>query len=104
MNPFDLLKGQMGNWQEMLKKHQEALSQVEVIGEAGAVGVGTVKVKMNGRFQVKQLSIDDDAWKEGNAFVTELTCSAFNDAVLKVFEKNQGQMSSMMAGAGLPGQ
>ena len=103
MNPFDLLKGQMGNWQEMLKKHQEALSKIEVMGEAGANGVGTVKVKMNGRFQVLQLLIDEDAWKEGNAFVAELTLSAFNDAVAKVFEKNQGQMSSMMGGMGLPG-
>ena len=103
MNPFDLLKGQMGNWQEMLKKHQDALSKLEVVGEAGAQGVGTVKVTMNGRFQVKQLLIDEDAWKEGNAFVTELTCAAFNDAVIKIFEKNQGHMSNMMAGMGLPG-
>ena len=103
MNPFDLLQGQMGNWQEMLKKHQEDLSKIEEMGEAGASGVGTVKVKMNGRFEVKQLLIDDDAWKEGSVFVTELTCLAFNDAVAKVFEKNQGQMSSMMGGMGLPG-
>jgi DNA-binding YbaB/EbfC family protein len=103
MNPFDLLKGQMGNWQETLKKHQEALGKIEVTGEAGASGVGSVKVKMNGRFQVTQLLIDEDAWKEGRTFVTELTLSAFNDAVAKVFEKNQGEMSSMMGGMGLPG-
>ncbi len=102
MNPFDLLKGQMGNWQEMLKKHQESLSNIEVTGSAGASGVGTVTVKMNGRFQVKALLIDEDAWKEGNAFVAELTLSAFNDAVAKVFEENQGKMGSMMTGMGLP--
>lgn len=103
MNPFDLLKG-MGNWQEMLKKHQESLSKIEVMGEAGASGVGTVKIKMNGRFQVKTVLIDDDAWKEGNAFVAELTCAAYNDAAAKVFEINQGQMSSMMGDLGLSGQ
>ncbi|MEY3183288.1 MAG: hypothetical protein RLZ35_1273 [Pseudomonadota bacterium] len=104
MNPFDLLKNQMGNWQDMLKKQQEALEHTEVTGEAGATGVGRVTIKMNGRFQVKQLLIDDDAWKEGNAFVTELTCAAFNDAVIKVFEKNQGQMSSLMSGMGFSGK
>jgi DNA-binding protein YbaB len=58
---------------------------------------------MNGRFQVKQLLIDDEAWEKGNAFVTELTLSAFNDAMAKIIEKNQGQMGAMMSSMGLPG-
>jgi len=101
-NPFDFLKG-LGNWQETIKQHQEALEKLEATGEAGATGIGRVTATLNGRFQVKALTIDDEAWQEGKAFTLDLIKSAFNDAVNKIFEKNQGKMTEMfgnMAGAG----
>lgn len=101
-NPFDLLKN-LGNWQETIKKHQETLESLQATGEAGAAGIGRVTVTLNGRFQVKDLMIDDDAWGEGKAFVQDLTKSAVNAAVNKIFEMNQSKMTEMMGSAGTPG-
>lgn len=101
-----MIKGGMGNlmkqaqqMQEKMQKAQEELANSEVMGESGA---GLVKVTMTGRHDVKRVELDDSVMTEDKELLEDLLAAAVNDAVRKIEEKNQSQMSSMTAGMGLP--
>ncbi len=101
-----MMKGGMGNlmkqaqkMQEQMQKAQEALADAEVSGESGA---GLVKVVMNGRHDVKKVDIDDSVMTEEKELLEDLLAAAVNDAVRKIEQNNQEQMSKMTAGMGLP--
>lgn len=101
-----MLKGGMGNlmkqaqkMQEQLQQAQAKLADAEVIGEAGA---GLVKVCMNGRHDVKRVEIDDSVMSEDKELLEDLLAAAVNDAVRKIEQNNQEQMSKLTAGMGLP--
>jgi DNA-binding YbaB/EbfC family protein len=101
-----MMKGGMGNlmkqaqqMQEKMQKAQEELANSEVIGESGA---GLVKITMTGRHDVKRVDLDDSIMGEDKELLEDLLAAAVNDAVRKIEEQNQSQMSSMTAGMGLP--
>ncbi len=101
-----MIKGGMGNlmkqaqqMQEKMQKAQEELANSEVTGESGA---GLVKITMTGRHDVKRVELDDSVMSEDKELLEDLLAAAVNDAVRKIEEKNQTQMSSMTAGMGLP--
>lgn len=96
----DLMK-QAQKMQEQMQKVQEDLANLEVQGEAGA---GMVAVIMNGRHDVKRVSIDDSLLGEGEdkEVLEDLIAAAVNDAVRKVEEQNQQKVSGLTAGFNLP--
>lgn len=85
--------------QEKMQKAQEELTRLELIGEAGA---GLVKVTMNGRHDVKRVSIDDSLLSEDKEILEDLLAAAVNDAVRKVEAHSKDFMSSMAGGIDLP--
>ena len=95
----DLMK-QAGQLQEQMQEAQEKLAQAEVTGESGA---GLVQVIMNGRHDVKRISIDPTLKSEDLAMLEDLLAAAVNDAVRKVEINNKEQMSGMMSELGVAG-
>ena len=93
------LMKQAQQMQEKMQKAQEELANSEVMGESGA---GLVKITMTGRHDVKRVELDDSIMSEDKELLEDLLAAAVNDAVRKIEEKNQSQMSSMTAGMGLP--
>ena len=100
------MKGGMGNlmkqaqkMQEQMAKAQEELGNAEVSGESGA---GMVKVVMNGRHDIKSVTIDPSLLDEDKELLEDLLAAAVNDANRKVEENSQSKMSSMTAGMGMP--
>jgi DNA-binding YbaB/EbfC family protein len=93
------LMKQAQQMQEKMQKAQEELANSEVMGESGA---GLVKITMTGRHDVKRVELDDSMMSEDKELLEDLLAAAVNDAVRKIEEKNQSQMSSMTAGMGLP--
>ncbi|NNC23144.1 YbaB/EbfC family nucleoid-associated protein [Salinisphaera sp. USBA-960] len=100
------MKGQLGKMmqqaQEMQGKMQEAqeeLAKMEILGEAGA---GLVKVQMNGKYGVKNVTIDDSVREESTEFIQDLVAAAINDAVQKVETASKEKMSEMTGGMDLP--
>jgi len=85
--------------QEKMQKMQEELQQAEVTGQAGA---GLVSVVMNGRHDVKRVSLDDSLLQEDKEILEDLIAAAVNDAVRKIEANNQQKMASMTAGLPLP--
>lgn len=101
-----MMKGGMGNimkqaqeMQEKMQRVQEEVAKAEVTGASGA---GLVKVVMNGRHDVKQVSLDDSIMSEDKELLEDLLAAAVNDAVRKVEEYSQEKMSSVTSGMQLP--
>ena len=94
----DLMK-QAQQMQANMQKMQEELAKAEVKGEAGA---GLISVIMNGRHDVKRVSIDDSLMNEDKEMLEDLLAAAVNDAVRKVEQQNREQMAKMTAGMGIP--
>lgn len=97
-NMGELMK-QAQKMQEQLQKQQEALASKEVTGESGA---GMVRVVMNGRHDVRKVTLDPSLLSEEKELLEDLLAAAVNDAVRKVEEQNRSAMSNMAAGMGLP--
>jgi len=97
--PLAGLMQQAQKMQEQMKQAQEDLAKMEVTGEAGA---GMVKVVMTGRHEVRRIQIDPTLFKDDQEMTEDLVAAAFNDAVNKIAEKTQNQMSDMTGGLQLP--
>ncbi len=98
-NLSDLMQ-QAQKLQADMQKAQENLASAEVQGQSGA---GLVTVTMNGRHDVKRVSIDPAVLREDKEVLEDLLAAAVNDAVRKVEAHNQEAMSGLAAGLNLPG-
>jgi len=85
--------------QENMQKAQEELANMEVTGKAGG---GMVEVTMNGRHDVRRVSIDDSLLGEDKDMLEDLVAAAVNDAVQQVEKTSQEKMAGMMGGMSLP--
>ena len=101
------MKGAMGNlmkqaqkMQEDMQKAQEEVANMEVEGQAGG---GMVKVIMNGRHEIRKVSLDDSLMSDDKEMVEDLLAAAVNDAVRRVEQQTQEKMSGITAGLNLPG-
>jgi DNA-binding YbaB/EbfC family protein len=101
------MKGAMGNlmkqaqkMQEDMQKAQEEVASMEVEGQAGG---GMVKVVMNGRHEIRKVSLDDSLMQDDKEMIEDLLAAAVNDAVRRVEQQTQEKMSGITAGLNLPG-
>ncbi|HEX6636053.1 MAG TPA: YbaB/EbfC family nucleoid-associated protein [Steroidobacteraceae bacterium] len=85
--------------QASMKKAQEEIANMEVVGEAGG---GMVKVTMTGKHEVKRVQIEPQVISEDREMLEDLIAAAINDAVNKVETQTQQRMSSVMSGVALP--
>lgn len=91
---------QMGNLQAKMQKMQEDLAALEVEGQSGG---GLVKVKLNGKGEMRGLKIDPTLLKPEEAEIVEdLIVAAFADAKGKAESAMQAKMSEATAGLPLP--
>lgn len=84
--------------QENLKKAQEELAELEVTGEAGG---GLVKVQMNGRHEVRRVTIDPEV-ADDREMVEDLVAAAINDAVKRIGEVTKERMAGLTGGLPMP--
>ncbi len=84
--------------QENLKKVQEELANMEVTGQAGG---GLVEVVMNGKHEVRRVSIDPEV-ADDREMIEDLVAAAFNDAVNRIQETSQEKMSGLTGGMPMP--
>ena len=85
--------------QENMRRMQESLGSMEVEGQSGA---GMVKVQMNGKHEVKRVTIDPSLIGDDREMLEDLLVAAFNDAARKVETAISEKMAGMTAGLGLP--
>ncbi|MBI89719.1 MAG: YbaB/EbfC family nucleoid-associated protein [Candidatus Marinimicrobia bacterium] len=93
-NMSKLLK-QAQEMQEKLEKAQSQLSELVIEGEAGG---GMVSVKVNGKQEVLELSIEPEALSEDKEMLEDLIISALNKALSKSQLDSQEKMNSITGG------
>lgn len=98
-SPLGNLMKQAQRLQEDLKRTQEEIAALEVIGEAGA---GLVKVTMNGRHDVRAVKIAPELLHDDVTMLEDLLAAAVNDAVRKIERVRTEKMGSMTQGLDLP--
>jgi len=85
--------------QEQFQKAQEEQIKTKTEGESGA---GLVRITMNGKHDVLNVSLDDALLGEDKAVIEDLLTAAVNDAVRKIEEKNKDSLSGMAGGMKMP--
>ena len=85
--------------QEGMRQAQEDLIKTIVEGNAGGK---LVVIKMNGRHEIVEIIISDEAIKEGKDVLSDLIRAAHNDAVMKVEKSSQEKMANLSKTLGLP--
>jgi DNA-binding YbaB/EbfC family protein len=94
------LMKQAQKMQEDMQKAQEEVANLEVEGQAGG---GMVKVVMNGRHEIRKVTLDDSLMQDDKEMIEDLLAAAVNDAVRRVEQQTQEKMSGVTAGLNLPG-
>ncbi len=98
-NALGNIMQQAQKMQEDLKKAQEELAAMEVMGESGG---GLVQVLMTGKREVRKVTIDDTLVGEDKDMLEDLVAAAINDAVHKVSKMKKEKMASVTAGIPIP--
>ena len=93
------LMKQAQEMQENMKKAQDELSNITVIGESGG---GMVSVTMTCKHEIKALNIDDAILSDDKDMLEDLIIASFNDAIRRVEKKTQESLSGMTSGLNLP--
>jgi len=84
--------------QQEMQKAQQKLAEMEVTGQAGG---GMVSVLMTGQHAVKRVTIDP-ALSDDIEMLEDLVAAAVNDAVNRIRESTEQQMSQVTQGMPLP--
>ncbi len=99
MNIGKMMK-QAKELQENMKKMQENLADMEVVGESGG---GMVKVTMRGDHSVRSLQIEDEVWADQDRdLIEDLIVAAMNQASQAVSNAVKEKQKEMMAGLPIP--
>jgi DNA-binding YbaB/EbfC family protein len=85
--------------QDNMKKAQDELAAIEVVGESGA---GLVKVTMTCKHDVKLVVIDPSLLAEDKDMLEDLVAAAFNDAIRRAEQVSTEKMGKITAGMPMP--
>lgn len=97
------LQKMMKQAQDMQNKLAEAQAKVEAAEEEGSSGGGLVRVRMNGKHQLLNLSIDASLLKpDEKEMLEDLIVAAHNDAKSKLDEGSAAHMKQATSGLNLP--
>ncbi|SJM94137.1 YbaB/EbfC family nucleoid-associated protein [Crenothrix polyspora] len=98
-NALGNLMQQAQKMQEDLKKAQEELATMQVVGESGG---GLVQITMSGKREARKVFIDSSLVGEDRDMLEDMVAAAINDAVNKVGKLKKEKMASVTAGMPLP--
>ena len=98
-NALGNIMQQAQKMQEDLKKAQEELAQMQVLGESGG---GLVTIVMTGKREARKVTIDESLLGDDKDMLEDLVAAAINDAVNKVGKMKKEKMSDITAGIPLP--
>ena len=94
MDISSLLK-QAGDMRNKMAQLEKALSDIEVVGEAGDM----VRVTVNGKLEVVKVRISEQGRQEASEVLEELIAAAVNDAFGKMHEIRREKQMQLL---GLP--
>ncbi len=98
-NALGNIMQQAQKMQEDVKKAQEELGLMQVLGESGG---GLVTIVMTGKREARKVTIDDSLLGDDRDMLEDLIAAAINDAVNKVGKMKKEKMADITAGIPLP--
>ena len=99
MKNFSDVLSQAKKMQEKMKETQENLKKIEVEGVSGG---DTVKVVLNGDYELKNIKIEESILREKKEILEDLIIAAHNDAKQKLKAKTSEEITKITGGMGLP--
>ena len=99
MTNFTDMLSKAKDMQDKMKEAQEQIKRIEVEGQAGG---GLVKVVLTGDYELKLISISDEAKKEEQEIINDLIKAAYNNAKDNLKKKSAEELSKITGGINFP--
>ena len=87
---------------QMQKKMKEAQDEIKNILVEGVSGGNLVKVVLSGDYELKSITISENAKKESQEIINDLIIAAYNNAKENLKKKSSEQISKITGGINLP--
>ena len=85
--------------QDKMKEVQDNIKKIEVEGNSGG---NSVKVVLNGNYEMKSIFMDENTKKENDQIKNDLIIAAYNDAKDKLKKKMSEEVSKATGVPNLP--
>ena len=99
MNNFNDMLSKAKEMQEKMREVQNNIKKIEVEGEAGGK---LVKVILSGEYEIKSITVSEEAKKESQEFINDLIVAAYNNAKENLKKKSAEELSKATGGINLP--
>ena len=99
MNNFNDMLSKAKAMQDKMKEAQEQIKKIEVEGQAGG---SLVKVILTGDYELKSITISEEAKKESQEIINDLIKAAYNNAKENLKKKSAEELSKVTGGLNLP--
>ena len=88
---------------EMESKMRESQEKIKNITATGVSGSNSIKVTINGEWEMIRLEISDETLKEEKTIIEDLIVAAYNNAKAQLKSKTSEEISKITGGFGIPG-
>ena len=85
--------------QAKMKAAQDSIKNIEVEGESGG---NLVKVTLTGDYEIKSITVSEEAKKETGEIINDLIIAAYNNAKEKLKKKSSEELMKATGGINLP--
>ena len=99
MNNFTDMLSKAKEMQEKMKQAQDAIKKIEVEGSAGGE---LVKVVLTGDYEIKSITVSEEAKKEKQDIINDLIKAAYNNAKDNLKKKSAEDLSKITGGMNIP--
>ena len=99
MKDFSDMLSKAKAMQEKMKEAQDQIKKIEVEGKAGG---NLVKVILSGDYEIKSITISNEAKNESQDIINDLIIAAFNNAKENLKKKSAEELSKATGGLNLP--
>ena len=99
MANFNDMLSKAKEMQEKMREVQDNIKKIEVEGEAGGK---LVKVILSGEYEIKSITVSEEAKKESQEFINDLIVAAYNNAKENLKKKSAEELSKATGGINLP--
>ena len=85
--------------QAKMKAAQDSIKNIEAVGESGG---NLVKVILTGDYEIKSITVSEEAKKETREIINDLIIAAYNNAKEKLKKKSSEELAKATGGINLP--
>ena len=100
MTDFSKILNKAKELESKMKESQEKIKNIQVEGISGS---SSVKVTLNGEYEMLKINLSDEVIKEDKVVVEDLIVAAYNNARSELKSKTSDEISKSTSGFGLPG-